>query len=115
VLLNHGLRKQLYDFLKRQVERIDIGTITRARLSELIDAVNAGPIRENAKKDVIGILRAARVLGDPADLIDRLFTMNDEKLLLDVRDMGADRIQVITSMGFSPVGRAAEEAHAWRR
>ncbi|WP_243073828.1 helicase-related protein [Microbacterium sp. SS28] len=114
VLLNHGLRKQLYDFLKRQVDRIDIVTITRARLSELIDAVNASPIRETAKKDVVGILRAARVLGDPDDLIDRLLMMNDDKVLLDVRDFGADRVQVVTSMGFNPVG-PTEEVDPWRQ
>lgn len=113
VLLNHGLRKQLYDFLKRQVDRIDISTITRARVSELIDAVNASPLRETAKKDVVGILRAARVLGDPDDLIDRLLGMNDERLLLDIRDLGVDRVQVITSMGFNPVG-LSEEADSWQ-
>ena len=112
VLLNHGLRKQLYDFLKRQVDRVDIATITRARVSELIDAVNASPIRESAKKDVVGVLRAARILGDPDDLIDRLLMMNDDNLLLDIRDLGADRVQVITSMGFNPVG-IAEEVDQW--
>lgn len=112
VLLNHGLRKQLYDFLKRQVDRIDIAAITRARVSELIDAVNASPIREAAKKDVVGILRATRILGDTNDLIDRLLMMNDEKQLLDSRDLGADRVQIITSMGFSPVG-IAEGTDAW--
>lgn len=114
VLLNHGLRKQLYDFLKRQVDRIDIATITRARVSELIDAVNASPIRESAKRDVVGVLRAARILGDPDDLIDRLLMMNDDNLLLDIRDLGADRVQVITSMGFNPVG-IAEEVDQWRQ
>lgn len=114
VLLNHGLRKQLYDFLKRQVDRIDIATVTRARVSELIDAVNASPIREAAKRDVVGILRAARILGDPDDLIDRLLMMNDDKLLLDVRDLGADRVQVVTSMGFNPV-RLTEEVDRWQQ
>lgn len=114
VLLNHGLRKQLYDFLKRQVDRIDIATITRARVSELIDAVNASPIRESVKKDVVGILRAARILGDPDDLIDRLLMLNDDKLLLDARDLGADRVQIITSVGFNPVG-ISEEVDPWQQ
>ncbi|WP_085370722.1 helicase-related protein [Leifsonia sp. NCR5] len=114
VLLNHGLRKQLYDFLRRQVDRIDIATITRARVSELIDAVNVSPIREAAKKDVVGILRAARILGDPDDLIDRLLMMNDDKLLLDVRDLGVERVQVVTSMGFNPVG-LSEGAEPWQQ
>ena len=113
VLLNHGLRKQLYEFLKRQVDRIDISTITRVQVSELIDAVNQSPLRDNAKKDVVGILRAARLLGDSDELIDRLLSMHQDKTLLDVRDLGADRIQVITSMGFNPVGTIGMEVDPW--
>lgn len=110
LLLNHGLRKQLYDYLKRQVDRIDISTILRNRVSELMDAVNSSPLRENAKKDVIGIIRAARVLGDSDDLTERLLLMQHDGMLLDVRDLGADRIQVVTSMGFNPHGSSDEEA-----
>jgi hypothetical protein len=115
VLLNHGLRKQLYDFLKRQVDRIDISTITRAQVSELIDAVNSSPIRDNAKMDVVGILRAARLLGDPDDLIHRVLSMHEDMQLLDLNDLGADRIQVIMSMGFSPVGLSEQETDAWQK
>jgi superfamily II DNA or RNA helicase len=113
LLLNHGIRKRLYDFLVAQSDRIDIPALTRARLSELVDALTSNPLRESAKSEVNGILKSARVIGDDGGQIERLLAMHDEQALVDVRDMGADRVQIVTSMGFNPVGVVDREGGSW--
>lgn len=102
VLLNHGLRKRLFDYLLRQASRIDLPTLTHARLSQLVDALAANPLRESAKAEVNGILRSAKLIGDDGGQLERLLALHDDHNLIDVRDLGADRVQLITSMGFNP-------------
>ena len=102
VLLNHGLRKRLFDYLLRQGSRIDLPSLTLARLSQLVDALAANPLRESAKAEVNGILRSARLIGDDGGQLERLLALHDDHNLIDVRDLGADRVQLITSMGFNP-------------
>jgi hypothetical protein len=114
VLLNHGLRKRLYDFLARQVGRIDLPTLTVARTSVLIDAIVANPLREGIKGEINGILRSVRVLGDDGGQLERLLTLHDEHAIVDVRDLGTDRVRIVTSMGFNPAGEA-EGAAVWRQ
>lgn len=114
VLLHHGLRKHLYDFLAKQVERIDLPETTRTKAAQLIDAVTANPIRDAIKTELIGVLRSVRTLGDDGGQLERLLTLHDENALVDVRDLGADRVQVVTSMGFNPVGVDARGADAWQ-
>ncbi|MBX3311057.1 MAG: hypothetical protein KF739_11585 [Cryobacterium sp.] len=106
VLLNHGLRKRLYDFLAKQVNRIDLPTLTKAQTSEVIDAVMTNPLREAIKADVNSILRSVRTLGDDGGQLERIVSLHSEQALVDVRDLGADRVQIVTSMGFNPVGNS---------
>jgi superfamily II DNA or RNA helicase len=105
VLLNHGLRKRLYDFLTKQSSRIDLPTLTQARLSQVIDALTANPLRESVKAEVNGILRSAKLIGDDGGQLERLITLHDEHSLVDARDLGADRVQIVTSMGFNPAAQ----------
>ena len=102
VLLNHGLRKHLYDFLAKQTERIDIPETTRTRAVQLIDAVTANPIRDTIKTELIGILRSVKALGDDGGQLERLLVLHEENSLLDIRDLGADRVQIVSSLGFRP-------------
>lgn len=106
VLLNHGLRKRLYDFLTKQSARDDLPTLTQARLNQVIDALAANPLREGVKAEVNGILRSAKLIGDDGGQLERLITLHDEHSLVDARDLGADRVQIVTSMGFNPIGAA---------
>lgn len=105
VLLNHGLRKRLFDYLLRQAARIDLPALTQARLSQLVDALTTDPLRESAKGDVNGILRSVKLIGDDGGQLERLLALHDDHGLVDVRDLGADRVQLITSMGFHPGGQ----------
>ncbi|MGM1028976.1 MAG: helicase-related protein [Actinomycetota bacterium] len=114
VLLHHGLRKHLYDFLARQVDRIDLPEITRTRASQLIDAVTANPVRDSIKSELVGVLRSIRTLGDDGGQLERLLTLHDENALVDVRHLGAERVQVTTSMGFNPIALRAQGADTWR-
>ncbi|MDR0488246.1 MAG: phospholipase D-like domain-containing protein [Propionibacteriaceae bacterium] len=108
VLLHTGLRKRLYDFLTKQSQRIDLPTPINAQMCQVIDAVTANPIREDVKLEVSGILRQVRHLGDDSGL-HRLLALHEEHALIDVRDYGADRVQVITGMGFNPVAISSRE------
>jgi hypothetical protein len=40
--------------------------------------------------------------------------LHDEKSLLDVRDLGEDRVQIVTSMGFNPLGINDQGANRWQ-
>ncbi len=102
VLIHHGLRKNLYDFIVKQAERIDVPETTATRARKLLDAVSANPLRDAIKSELAGLLRSVRTLGDDGGQLERLFTLHEEGLLVDSRDLGADRVQVVTSMGFSP-------------
>lgn len=113
VLMHHGLRKHLYDYLAKQVDRIDLPETTRTKTSQLIDAVMANPIRDSIKTELVGILRSVKTLGDDGGQLERLQTLHDEHALVDVRDLGADRVQVVTSMGFNPIG-ATQEIDHWQ-
>lgn len=110
VLVHHGLRKHLYDFLAKQVDRIDLPETTRTRASQLIDAVTANPIRDSIKTELIGVLRSVKALGDDGGQLERLLILHDENALVDVRNLGADRVQIITSMGFNPDALPEQEA-----
>jgi superfamily II DNA or RNA helicase len=107
VLLNHGLRKRLYDFLAKQSGRIDLPVLAHAQIGQLVEAVTSNPLRENMKSEVNGILRSVRVLGDDGGQLERLLALHDDLLLVDVRDLGADRVQLVTSMGFHPSSSAS--------
>lgn len=102
VLVHHGLRKRLHDFLAKQVNRVDIPHQTAHKAIELLEAVMVSPIQDSVKSDVSGVLRSAKTLGDDHGQLERLITMHEEHKLLEIRDHGADRIQIITSMGFNP-------------
>lgn len=110
VLLHHGLRKHLYDFLTKQVDRIDLLETTRTRAAQLIDAVTTNPIRDSIKSELIGILRSVKALGDDGGQLERLLVLHEENALVDVRDLGADRVQVVTSLGFNPSSFQGTEA-----
>lgn len=114
VLLHHGLRKHLYDFLAKQVDRIDLPEITVTKARQLIDAVTANPIRDAVKTELSGILKSVKYLGDDGGQLERLLTLHDEGSLVDARDLGADRVQVVTSMGFNPIGVPEQKADAWQ-
>ena len=103
VLLNHGLRKRLYDFLSKQSGRIDLPLLAHAQVGQLVEAVTSNPLRESAKGEVNAILRSVRVLGDDGGQLERLLALHEDRLLVDVRDLGVDRVQLITSMGFHPL------------
>lgn len=102
VLLNHGLRKRLYDFLTKQSGRIDLPALTHAHIGQIVEAVTSNPLRESAKGEVNAILRSVRVLGEDGGQLERLLALHDDHLLVDVRDLGVDRVQLVTSMGFNP-------------
>ena len=102
VLLHYGLRKRLYDFLAKQTERVDLPTPTIARTYQVFDAIANNPLREGAKGEVNSILRSVKTLGDDGGQLQRILVMHDEGSLVDVRDFGADRVQIVTSMGFNP-------------
>lgn len=109
VLLNHGIRRRLYEYLLKQVDRIDLHALTRARISEVVEAVTSNPLRDSVKGEVAGILKSAKMLGDDAGQFERLIELYDDGLLVDARDLGADRVQIVTSMGFNPIGVDDEE------
>lgn len=115
VLLHHGLRKHLYDFLAKQVDRIDLLETTRTRAAQLIDAVTANPIRDSIKSELIGILRSVKALGDDGGQLERLLVLHEENALVDVRDLGADRVQIVTSLGFNPNSFLSQEADEWQK
>lgn len=102
VLLNHGLRKRLYDFLAKQGDRMDLPTPTVARTHLVLDALANNPLREAIKSEVNQVLRSVKALGDDGGQLQRLLALHDEHSLVDVRDLGADRVQIVTSMGFNP-------------
>lgn len=104
VLLNHGLRKRLYDFLVKQGDRMDLPTPTVARTHLVLDALTHNPLREGIKSEVNQILRSVKTLGDDGGQLQRFLALHDEHALVDVRDLGADRVQIMTSMGFNPRG-----------
>lgn len=109
VLLNHGIRRRLYEYLSKQVDRIDLHAITRARIAEVVEAVTNNPLRDSVKGEVAGILKSAKMLGDDAGQFERLIELFDDGLLVDARELGADRVQIVTSMGFNPISLEAEE------
>lgn len=111
VLVHHGLRKHLYSFLVKQVDRMDLPETTRTKTSQLIDAVTANPIRDSVKTDVIGILRSVKTMGDDGGQLERLLVLFDENALVDMRELGADRVQIITSVGFNP--EQSKEEKQW--
>ncbi|TYL50423.1 helicase-related protein [Agromyces mariniharenae] len=106
VLLNHGLRKRLYDFLMKQSGRIDLPALTHAQIGQLVEAVTSNPLRESAKSEVNAILRSVRVLGEDGGQLERLLALHEDHLLVDVRDLGVDRVQLVTSVGFNPLTSA---------
>lgn len=108
VLLNHGLRKRLYDFLTKQSGRVDLPALMHAQIGQLVEAVTSNPLRESAKSEVNAVLRSVRVLGEDGGQLERLLALHDDHLLVDVRDLGADRVQLVTSMGFNPLTAADE-------
>lgn len=103
VLVHHGLRKNLYDFIVKQGDRLDVADTTATKARQLIDAVTTNPIRDAVKSELAGILRSVRTLGDDGGQLERILTLHEEGLLIDARDLGADRVQVVTSMGFNPI------------
>lgn len=109
VLLNHGIRRRLYEYLLKQVDRIDLHSLTRAQIGEVIEAVTSNPLRDSVKGEVAGVLKSAKVLGDDAGQFERIIELYDDGLLVDARELGADRVQVVTSMGFNPIGVDDEE------
>ncbi|MGC5076627.1 helicase-related protein [Agrococcus sp. DT81.2] len=109
VLLNHGLRKRLYDFLAKQSGRIDLTVLMHAQIAQLIEAITSNPLRESAKSEVNAILRSVRVLGYDGGQMERLLALHGDHLLVDVRDLGADRVQLVTSMGLHPTTSSAGE------
>lgn len=102
VLVHHGLRKRLHDFLAKQVNRLDIPHQTAHKAVDLLEAVMVSPIQESAKTEVSNVLRSVKALGDDHGQLERLITMHEDHKLLEIRDHGLDRIQIITSMGFNP-------------
>lgn len=110
VLLNHGLRKRLYDFLAKQSARVDLTLVTHAQIGQLIEAITLNPLRESAKSEVNAILRSVRLLGDDGGQMERLLALHDDHLLVDIRDLGIDRVQLVTSMGFNAADSSAEGA-----
>lgn len=102
VLVHHGLRKRLYDFLVKQGNRIDLSDSVHTKTSDLVQSVVTSPIQESAKADVSAILRSVKTLGDDHGQLERLLTLHEEHRLLEIRDHGVDRVQLITSMGLNP-------------
>lgn len=114
LLVNHGPRKHLHDFLSRQTSRIDLPETTLVKAGQLMDAVTANPIRDAVKTELIGILRSVKTLGEDGGQLERLLALHEEGALLDVRDFGADRVQLVVSMGFNPVGSEDVGEDSWQ-
>jgi hypothetical protein len=101
VLLNQGVRKRLHDFLMRQTSRLDLPQATRDRADEALETLHSHPLCENAGPIVNHILRGARV-GGSDDALERLLTLAEDDALVDTRDTGDERVQLVTAIGTRP-------------
>lgn len=107
LLLHTGLRKRLYDYLVMQPQRLDLPAQIRGKASDLVDAITSNPLRESAKGEIVRILRSVKLLGDAdGSALEQLLALHAAGSLVSVSDVGADRVQIVTSMGFNPANQA---------